>query len=145
MSVILEYVWLDVNDNLRSKIKVVPNDTNPPLWNFDGSSTGQAVGFDSDIILKKSNRKDKKYNVIFVKDGKKYNIHFGAKGMSDYTKHKDRYRKYLYEMRHIRNENWQNLESAGAWSKWLLWSRPNINDAIKNIEHRFKVNIKNNI
>lgn len=52
MSVILEYVWLDVNDNLRSKIKVVPNDTNPPLWNFDGSSTGQAVGFDSDIILK---------------------------------------------------------------------------------------------
>ena len=68
----------------------------------------------SDIILKKSNRKDKKYNVIFTKDGKKYNIHFGAKGMSDYTKHKDRYRKYLYEMRHMRNENWQNLESAGA-------------------------------
>ena len=40
--------------------------------------------------IKKSTRKDKKYMLI-TPDGKK--INFGAKGMSDYTIHKDDKRK----------------------------------------------------
>jgi glutamine synthetase len=60
----LEYVWLDgytPEPNLRSKIKVVdksllfdngkPVFANIPKWNFDGSSTQQAEGHDSDCIL----------------------------------------------------------------------------------------------
>ena len=31
-------------------------------------------------------------------------VHFGAKGMSDYTIHKDDERKYRYIMRHKKNE-----------------------------------------
>jgi glutamine synthetase len=54
--VILEYVWIDAFGGLRSKTKVLPNikyiDNNVPEWNFDGSSTGQATGFKSDIILR---------------------------------------------------------------------------------------------
>ncbi len=48
---IFEYVWLDANENLRSKIKVCEMGK-ATLWNFDGSSTGQATGSESDIILK---------------------------------------------------------------------------------------------
>ena len=59
MKTCLEYVWIDAFGNTRSKIKVIDIrefnsfDINTiPEWNFDGSSTGQAEGKDSDIILK---------------------------------------------------------------------------------------------
>ena len=56
---LLEYIWIDNFDNLRSKIKIInnkllPNPTveNISEWNFDGSSTGQAEGKDSDVLIK---------------------------------------------------------------------------------------------
>jgi glutamine synthetase len=56
---LIEYVWIDANDNLRSKTRVVDNNpqylNNPDQiedWNFDGSSTGQAIGEDSEVIIK---------------------------------------------------------------------------------------------
>jgi len=55
----LEYIWLDGYEpvpNLRSKTKVVAFAGTPalddlPIWNFDGSSTRQAEGHDSDRLL----------------------------------------------------------------------------------------------
>jgi glutamine synthetase len=52
-----EYVFLDAWGVPRSKVKVVPNKTSIALeelgdWNFDGSSTGQAPGEDSEVIIK---------------------------------------------------------------------------------------------
>lgn len=56
MSIILEYIWIDAYDNLRSKTKVSDVDylsiEDYHIWNYDGSSTGQAEGHFSDIILK---------------------------------------------------------------------------------------------
>ena len=56
---ICEYVWIDAFGDMRSKIKVnyakVENNKPELLvgeWSFDGSSTGQATGTDSDVILK---------------------------------------------------------------------------------------------
>lgn len=52
----VEYVWIDGNYNLRSKIRTIEKYVNNileiPDWNFDGSSTNQAEGRDSEIILK---------------------------------------------------------------------------------------------
>ena len=55
----IEYIWLDgytPEPNLRSKIKVVQEQIGElseiPEWNFDGSSTLQAEGNNSDCILK---------------------------------------------------------------------------------------------
>ena len=48
-----EYIWLDgyqPEPSIRSKIKVTSDD-NPPEWGFDGSSTQQAEGSNSDCIL----------------------------------------------------------------------------------------------
>ena len=53
----LEYIWLDCNNNFRSKIKVMDiiNDfvtiDDIPKWNFDGSSTGQSYGLNSEVEL----------------------------------------------------------------------------------------------
>jgi len=56
---ICEYVWIDAFGSMRSKIKVnyvKVIDSRPELqvgeWSFDGSSTGQAIGTDSDVLLK---------------------------------------------------------------------------------------------
>lgn len=54
----IEYVWIGGNYELRSKIKVLYNDhivdslAYIPEWNFDGSSTNQADGTDSEVIIK---------------------------------------------------------------------------------------------
>ena len=57
----LEYIWIDgttPTSQLRSKTKVVESDLfdgtimSCPSWNFDGSSTNQAEGSNSDCILK---------------------------------------------------------------------------------------------
>jgi glutamine synthetase len=49
-----EYIWIDGTTptaKLRSKTKVVPLDDAPPIWGFDGSSTQQAPGRNSDCVL----------------------------------------------------------------------------------------------
>ena len=50
---IYEYIWLDgyqPEPSLRSKIKTTEDDS-PPVWAFDGSSTQQAEGGNSDCLL----------------------------------------------------------------------------------------------
>lgn len=54
-----EYIWMDGNDpvqTLRSKTRVVSTDAlHPeqyPVWSFDGSSTQQSPGSNSDLLLK---------------------------------------------------------------------------------------------
>jgi glutamine synthetase len=63
----LEYIWVDGIGELRSKIKILQpgqavcfknffkagdEEVYVPWWNFDGSSTGQAIGKESDVLLK---------------------------------------------------------------------------------------------
>ena len=54
--VLLEYIWIDGYGNLRSKTKVynhtMYNLSDLPEWNYDGSSTNQADGNNSEVILK---------------------------------------------------------------------------------------------
>lgn len=92
------------------------------------------------VYLKKSNKKDKKF-MVYV-DGK--TIHFGAAGMSDYTKHKDSDRMKRYENRHQKRENWtkSGIKTAGFWSKWLLWNKPSFEASKKDISRRFGVTFK---
>ena len=93
-----------------------------------------------DIIIKPSHLSSKKYDAII--DGKK-TIPFGAKGMSDYTKHKDDERKERYIDRHKKNENWNDPKTAGFYSKNILWNKKTITESIRDTNNRFKnINIK---
>mmetsp|Transcript_18336 Transcript_18336/g.31531 ORF Transcript_18336/g.31531 Transcript_18336/m.31531 type:complete len:416 (+) Transcript_18336:61-1308(+) len=55
--ILAEYVWVDAKGECRSKTRTIPAaraeavDT-LPRWNFDGSSTDQAPGDDSEVILR---------------------------------------------------------------------------------------------
>ncbi|CAN8103605.1 unnamed protein product [Discula destructiva] len=56
--IMAEYVWIDAEGGTRSKSRTLdakPEGYKPadlPTWNFDGSSTGQAPGENSDVYLK---------------------------------------------------------------------------------------------
>ena len=78
-----------------------------------------------------------KYYII-TKSGKK--VKFGAIGYSDFTQHKDEARKQRYINRHKNgNENWNDKDSAGAWSRWLLWNKPSIKESYADIKRRFNI------
>ena len=64
MNCLLEYIWIDGFGNLRSKTKVQKRSSFTNVdelseWNYDGSSTGQATGSDSEVIIRP---------VVFYKD-----------------------------------------------------------------------------
>ena len=78
-----EYIWFDDSHRFRSKTRTVVTkflgvETGMyqwPEWNYDGSSTGQADGSYSEVILKP---------VRIVKDPFRQNEHFGFKGFNTY-------------------------------------------------------------
>jgi hypothetical protein len=108
------------------------------------------------FTLAKSPKKDKKFRVT-LENGTK--VDFGARGYTDYTKHKNPMRMRSYVKRHggripkkimaetdparvhramlkVRTsdkENWSDPTTAGFWSRWLLWSFPTLNQARKYI------------
>ena len=92
------------------------------------------------IKLSRSEKPDKKFK---VKVGDR-TIHFGSKGMSDYTINQDPNRKRLYIKRHRSRENWNKsgIQTAGFWSKHLLWNKPTLDESIRDIEKRFHVIIQ---
>ena len=55
----VEYVWIDADGNTRSKCRTIKNENHRELfvndlliWNYDGSSTGQAIGSDSEVYIR---------------------------------------------------------------------------------------------
>ena len=92
------------------------------------------------IYLSRSSKPSKKF---MVRVGNK-TIHFGARKpyYQDYTIHKDLRRKERYIVRHI-GENWtkSGIDTAGFWSRWLLWGEPTLKTSIEKIENKFGVKI----
>jgi len=111
------------------------------------------------VILYKSPQKNKKYRVE-LPDGR--HVDFGASGYSDYTIHKNPERMRLYVQRHggkvpdkspglhnkmlkvvkSNKETWSanGIDTAGFWSRWLLWSYPGIGSAKKFMTKKFGIN-----
>ncbi|RCI13096.1 hypothetical protein L249_0998 [Ophiocordyceps polyrhachis-furcata BCC 54312] len=55
-SIMAEYVWIDADGEVRSKSRTLPEKAykpeDLPIWNFDGSSTNQAPGGNSDVYIR---------------------------------------------------------------------------------------------
>ena len=94
------------------------------------------------VVIKPSTKSEKKKMAVFYnKNGKKVKTtHFGAAGMSDYTKHKDPERKQRYLNRHKKRENWNDFTSAGSLSRYILWGEPTLKASIEKYKKRFKLN-----
>lgn len=96
------------------------------------------------VVIKKSTNEKKKYMAIFYDtvNGKRKKVkttHFGAAGMSDYTKHKDPARKQRYINRHKTNENWNNYMSAGSLSRYILWGETTLRASIQKYKNKFNL------
>jgi len=89
-----------------------------------------------EIVITKSNKPDKKFKAEI--DGTK-TVHFGAKGMSDFTKHKDVERKQRYVNRHKANEDWTSsgFKTAGFYSRWITWNKPTLQSSVKDLNSKF--------
>lgn len=92
------------------------------------------------VYLCPSTRKEKKWMVLLPDER---TVHFGASGYSDYTKHHEEERMKRYIKRHKKNENWNKsgMDTAGFWSRWILWNKPSLRDSIKHTENKFNIRI----
>jgi hypothetical protein len=91
--------------------------------------------------LRRSHRPEKKWDAVFVKDnGKEKVVPFGARGMSDFTKHKDTKRRSRYLKRHSgMGEHWNKPDTPGALSRWVLWNKKTLKASLSDFKRRFKV------
>ena len=92
-------------------------------------------------IVKKSTAKGKKLMAV-LPEGRK--VHFGAKGMSDFTVHGDDARRKSYLARHgAGKQDWGDKGTAGFWSRWLLWEKRSLESAAATMRGKgLKVRLK---
>ena len=98
------------------------------------------------VVLTDSTWKGKRFRVSFFTNGVKAlrTVNFGSKKGKTYIDHQDATKKKNWIARHSKlNENWDasGIDTAGFWSRWLLWSKDTKEKAIKHIENKFNVNI----
>lgn len=94
-------------------------------------------------VLKRSQNSEKKWS---LSDGQ-HTVDFGQKGYEDYTMHKDPVRKQRYIGRHVKKEHglWQhtkqNLMTPSYLSRYILWHKPDLQQAITYVENRQGIKI----
>lgn len=93
-----------------------------------------------EYILKKSNRKGKRYEI----EMKKFNHshHFGSDVGETYIDHQDDNKKKAWEARHKDDKGWDDKHSGIYHSRKLLWTEPTLKKAIEKYEKEHKVKIK---
>ena len=76
-----------------------------------------------EVVITKSKQPGKKHDARI--DGTK-TVSFGQKMASDFTKHKQTYRKERYIDRHKKNEDWNKsgAKAAGFYIRWITWNKP---------------------
>jgi len=84
-----------------------------------------------------STQAGKKYKAVFTDGTKHKTIHFGASGYQDLTQHKNLERKTAYLSRHKSNESWNNPQTAGSLSRWILWDTTSLSTNVANFKRRF--------
>ncbi len=91
------------------------------------------------VVIKSSTKAEKKMMATFSnsKGGRSKTIHFGARGMDDYTKTRDKAQRARYISRHRRNENWTVPDTAGSLSRWILWNKETRGASINAFKKRF--------
>ena len=91
--------------------------------------------------IKRSSKQGKKFMAKFEINGRNRVIHFGAAGMSDFTKHHDQERRNRYISRHFKDLRTKNPSRAGYLSMFILWNKPSLKSSIK--DYRRRLNIYN--
>ena len=98
------------------------------------------------IYIKVSTNKNKKLMAKFeLENGRTKTTHFGSKGNKDYTIYYKqdpelaKQKRDSYIARHKVNEDWNDVTSAGALSRFILWEKPTIEASIKYYKNKFNL------
>jgi hypothetical protein len=91
------------------------------------------------ISIKRSSKSGKKLMATFETNGRKKVIHFGAAGMSDYTRHHDKVRRNRYIFRHLKDYRTGDPSRAGYLSMFVLWNKPSLQASIADYRRRLGV------
>jgi len=90
--------------------------------------------------IRRSHRREKKWDAVFDNNGKEKVVSFGQKGYSDFTKHKDVTRRNRYLKRHSgMGEDWNKPDTPGALAKWILWNKPSFKASVSDFKKRFNL------
>lgn len=90
--------------------------------------------------VRRSTRPEKKYMATFSLDsGSKRVVHFGQKGSTTFTEGASMAKKKAYLKRHRVRENWNKPMTAGALSRWILWNKRSLTEAIADFKRRFNL------
>jgi len=82
---------------------------------------------------------DKRFIATFMHSGKLKHVKFGLKGGSTYIDHHNKKLRDAYIARHSVLEDFTDYMSPGALSRYILWERTNMKNAIKDYKKRFKL------
>tara|TARA_R100000231_G_C5276556_1_gene150294 strand:+ start:268 stop:570 length:303 start_codon:yes stop_codon:yes gene_type:complete len=93
------------------------------------------------VKISKSNKQGKKLMAVFTMDnGRTKTTHFGAAGMDDYTKTKDKEQRKRYRQRHKKDLQTKDPTRAGYLSYYILWGEStSLRDNISSYKKRFNL------
>ena len=87
-----------------------------------------------EVLISKSDRKDKRLKAVF--DNK--TIHFGYDKGKSFVDHNDKEIKGAWLARHKVKSDFGNIETAGSLAKNILWNKPSISSAVRDLNARQK-------
>ena len=104
------------------------------------------------LKIVKSSNSAKKFDAIFMIDGKEKKVSFGSAGMRDYTLVSNKLSKFYlpkildrnvvkasYKRRHKKDLETKDPMRAGYLSYYLLWNKKTLASSIKDYKKKFKL------
>jgi len=91
------------------------------------------------MVVKKSDKPEKKYVAVFTKDnGRVKKTYFGQAGADDYLKTGDKAQRSRYRQRHKKDLKTNDPTRAGHLSMFLLWGEErSLRANIRNYKERY--------
>jgi hypothetical protein len=88
------------------------------------------------IAFRKSPKKGKKYVAVFANP--KMTIHFGSDVSQTFAEGASTEKKENYIKRHKVREDWTKI-NAGSLSRYVLWSKPSVQQGLQEFMRIFRV------
>lgn len=96
------------------------------------------------LAVRRSPKAAKKFVAVFEDDdGRRRSTHFGAAGYGDFTLYWKRSpalareKRAQYIARHGATEDWSDPTTPATLSRFVLWERPTVAQAVKALKRRF--------
>ena len=91
-------------------------------------------------ILKKSDRKGKRFVIIMPERGHRH--HFGSDVGKTFIDGRTEKERLAWHARHRGDKGYNNKHSGIYYSRHLLWTEPTLKEAIKKLEKKDNIKIK---